>query len=94
VGFNVSSLASPQAVNLSSHVVVFVSKKYLVSANCNQEVMPGPSLLAFEPRRRFVCVCSFASVQMSRGFIIDPKLDALTCFCSSDTQGRWKRLAK
>jgi hypothetical protein len=27
-----------KAVNLSSHVVVFVSKKYLASANCNQEL--------------------------------------------------------
>ena len=72
VGCNASSLASPQAVNLSSHVVVFVSKKYLVSANCNQEVMLGPSLLAIEPHRRFVCGCSFASVQMSRSFILDP----------------------
>ena len=35
------TLASSQAVNLSSHVVVFVTKKYLVSANCNQEVMRG-----------------------------------------------------
>jgi hypothetical protein len=42
-----SSLALLQAVNLSTHVVVFVSKKYLVSANCNQEVMRIPSLLAY-----------------------------------------------
>jgi hypothetical protein len=27
-----------KAVNLSSHVVVFISKKYIKSANCNQEV--------------------------------------------------------
>jgi hypothetical protein len=27
-----------KAVNLSSHVVVFISKKYISSANCNQEV--------------------------------------------------------
>jgi hypothetical protein len=47
VGCNASSLASPQAVNLSSHVVVFVSKKYLVSANCNQEVILTGVLFAF-----------------------------------------------
>ncbi len=94
VGCNASSLVSLQAVNLSSHVVVFVSQKYLVSANCNQEVMRGPSLLAVEPHRRFVCVCLFACVKMSRGFIFDPKLDAVTRFCSSDTPGRWKRQAK
>jgi hypothetical protein len=94
VGCNASSLASPQAVNLSSHVVVFVSKKYLLSPNCNQEVMLDPSLLAIEPQRCFVCACSFASVQMSISFILDPKLDAVTCFCSSDTPSRWKRLAK
>jgi hypothetical protein len=72
VGFNASQLDSLQAVNLSSHVVVFVSKKYLVSANCNQEVMLGPFLLAIELHRRFVCVFSFASVEMSRSFILDP----------------------
>ena len=36
---SLTTSVTSQAVNKSSHVVVFVSKKYLVSSNCNQEVL-------------------------------------------------------
>jgi hypothetical protein len=66
VGCNASSLASLQAFNLSSHVVVFVSKKYLESANCNQEVMRGPR----PPCSRFsvspAIFVTYSLVQMSQ----------------------------